>query len=48
MFELLESIQHRDLPLMNFLSKSEWNLLGKCPAYYLKFYRVDVMDVDDK
>ena len=45
MFESLEMIQRRDLPLMSLLSKYEWNLLGKCPASYLNYPRVDVMDV---
>ena len=48
MFESLEMIQRRDLPLMSLLSKYEWNLLGKCPASDLKVSRADVMDVEDK
>ena len=33
---------------MSFLSKSDWNLLGNYPAYYLKDSRAGVMDVEDK
>ena len=45
MFESFAMIQHRDFPLLSFLSNSEWNLLGSCPASYLKDCRADVMDV---
>ena len=34
--------------LMSLLLKSEWNLLGKCTAYYLKVSRYDVVDMEDK
>ena len=47
MFELLERIQCRNLLPVSFLSNSEWNFLGNCPAYYLKVSRADVMDVED-
>ena len=48
MFGLLSRIQCTDLPLMSFLLKSEWNLLGKCPAYDFKDSRAGVMGVEDK
>ena len=48
MFELLTMIQPKSFPPMNFLSKSEWNLLGKSPASDLKVSRSNVLYVEDK
>ena len=48
MFLLLARIQCRYLTLMSFISRSEWNLVGNCPASYLKDSRADVMNVEDK
>ena len=48
MFEFLARIKCRVLLPMSFLSKSEWNILGKGPASDLKGSRDDVMDVEDK
>ena len=48
MFELLARIQRRYLPLMSFLLNSEWNIMGKCPASYLKVSRDNFMDVGDR
>ena len=48
MFESLVSIQRSYLTPMIFLLKSEWNLLGKCPAYDFKDSRAGVMGVEDK
>ena len=33
---------------MSCVSKSEWNIMGKCPASGLKVSRDDVMDVEYK
>ena len=48
LFESLSRIQCRALMLMSLLLKSEWNLLGKCPAYDFKDSRAGVMGVEDK
>ena len=48
MFEPFESIHWRVFPPINFLSKLEWNLWGRRPAYALNNSRADVIDVDDK
>ena len=48
MFELLARIQRRYFLPIIFLSKSEWNILGKCPASDLKDSRDGVMYVEDK
>ena len=46
--KILARIQCRVLMLITFLLKSEWNLMGKCPASDLKDSRAYVMDVEDK
>ena len=48
MFDLFESIQRRAFPPINFLSKSGWKRLGKCPASDFKVSSAEVMDVDDR
>ena len=48
MFESLTKIQCRSLMPMSFISKSELNIMGKCPASYLKVSWADVMDLEDK
>ena len=48
MFEPFESIHQRAFPLINFLSKSEWNLWDRRPASALNKSSADVINVDDK
>ena len=48
MFEPFERIQNREFPPINFLSKSEWNRLGKRPASYLYFSSAEVIDFYDR
>ena len=48
MFDLFESIQSREFTPINFLSTSEWKLLGKRPDSNLKFSCEEVIDVEDK
>ena len=48
MLDLLAKIQSSAFPPISFLSKSEWNCLGNCPASELKIYSAEVIDVEDK
>ena len=48
MFDPFERIQSRAFPPIGFLSKSEWNRLGKRPASALNFSSTEVMDVYDR
>ena len=47
MLEPFDSIHQRSFPPINFLSKLERNLWGRCPASSLNNYNADVIDVDD-
>ena len=48
MFYPFERIQRSAFPLINFLSKSKCNRLGKRPVSDLKCFSAEVMDVDDR
>ena len=47
MLEPFDIIHRRIFPLINFLSKSEWNLWGRHAASALNSYNDNVIDVDD-
>ena len=47
-FEPFDSIHRRAFPPINLLSKLEWNLWGRRPAYALNNSSADVIAVDDK
>ena len=44
-FDTFEKKKCREFPRINFMSKSEWNRLGKRPASALNCYGVEVMGV---
>ena len=45
MLEPFDIIHQRAFPTIDFLSKSDWNLWGRRPAYALNSYNADVIDV---
>ena len=47
MLELFDNIHQRAFPLINFLSKLEWNRWGRCPASALKCSIAEVIYVGD-
>ena len=46
MLETFDSIHQREFPPITFLSKSEWNLWGRCPASALNSSNSVVIDGD--
>ena len=47
MFDPFERIQRRAFLPINFMSKSEWNRMGRRPVSDLNCYSAEVMYVDD-
>ena len=47
-FDTFEKKKCREFPRINFMSKSEWNRLGKRPASYLYFSSAEVIDFYDR